>query len=252
MKIKETLGSLNIPDYITLSNGLLGFLAITYIIDRKLHLASILLVICIGLDGLDGYLARRLNLVHELGSYLDVISDTLSFCFAPALLIYSSYYDLTLGGAWQSPVNALSTLVSMMVVFFGVLRLSRFVDIQQEDQIYTGLPTPLFTLLIACITYIFGWGEVYKVSSYIPLFVILSISFLLYSNLPYPKLIDSKRKSIGLLFLFLALIGFILNIWGINIGNIFIWITLFVCVLYVIFGPVLVDKYDQGKRRNCK
>ncbi len=250
MKIKETLGSLNIPDYVTLSNGLLGFLAITYIIDKKFYLASIILIICIGLDGLDGYLARRLNLVHELGSYLDMVSDTLSFCFAPAMLVYSSYYDLTLGRAWQSPVNALSTLVPMMVVFFGVLRLSRFVDIQQEDKIYTGLPTPLFTLLIVSITYLFGWGAIYDVSSYIPLFVILSISLLLYSNLLYPKLIGAKRKSVGLLFLFIALIGFILTRWSMDIGNLFIWITLFVCILYIIFGLVLVDRYDHEKRKN--
>jgi len=252
MKIKDTLSSLTVPDYITISNGLLGFLAITYIIDKKFYLASIILIICIGLDGLDGYLARKLSLVHELGSYLDMVSDTLSFCFAPAMLVYSSYYDISLGRAWQSPINALSTLVPMMIVFFGVLRLSRFVDIQKEDKIYTGLPTPLFTLFIACITYFFGWGEVYDISFYIPLLVIFLISLFLYSNILYPKLTGPLRKIIGSIFLVIALMGFIFTISNLQIGNIFIWITLFVCILYIILGPILVDKYDHEKRRNCK
>ncbi len=250
MKIKETLTSMNIPDYITLSNGLLGFLAITYIIDMKFHLASTILIICIGIDGLDGYIARKFDMVHKLGSYLDMVSDTLSFSFAPAMLVYSSYYDISLGRAWESPINALATFVPMMVVFFGVLRLSRFVDLQSEDQIYTGLPTPLFTLLVLCISYILGWGQIYDVSTYIPLFVIMLISLLLYSNMPYPKLRGGKRKAIGLIFLTISLLGFIFIRWGKQIGNLFIWITLFVCVLYIIFGPVLVDKYDHEKRRN--
>lgn len=252
MKIKDTLSSLNIPDYITLSNGLLGFLAITYIIDGKYYIASLIIVICIGLDGLDGYVARRFGLVHELGSYLDMAADTISFCFAPAMLIYSSYYDISIGRAWESPLNALATFVPMMVVFFGVLRLSRFVDLKHEDEIYTGLPTPLFTLLILCVTYLYGWGEIYDISHYIPLLFISLLSLLLYSNILYPKLRGGKRKVLGLFFLISAMIGFVLGFFTYQIGNIFIWITLFVCILYIILGPVMVDKYDHGKRKNCK
>ncbi|MFO7792505.1 MAG: CDP-alcohol phosphatidyltransferase family protein [Candidatus Saliniplasma sp.] len=250
MKIKETFHRLSAADYVTLTNGLLGFLAITYIIDGRYILSSKILILCIGLDGLDGYLARKLDKVHELGSYMDMFSDMISFCFAPAMLVYSSYYNITLGRAWECPINGLATIVPMMIVFFGVLRLSRFADIKHNDKIYTGLPTPLYTLFILSTTYFFGWGEIYKVTPYLPLSVILIISLLLYSNIEYPKLRGIKRKLIGLFFLIIAIIGFSSDIFSDNIGNIFIWIILSICTLYILLGPILVDKYDYGKRED--
>ena len=243
MKIWRAVKKLSIADYITLSNGLLGFLAITYILDERYLLSSMLLVVCIGIDGLDGYVARKLDTVHELGSYLDMFSDIISFCFAPALLVYSSYYDITLGRAWGSPINALATLVPMMVVFFGVLRLSRFADVSHVESIYRGLPTPLYTLLIVSITFLVGWGERYVISQYIPLLSIMFVSFLLYSNISYPKLSGLKLKGIGLIFLVVAFLGLYMDHLSIGGGNLFILITLFICIIYIIVGPMLVDRY---------
>jgi len=46
-------------DYLTLANGVLGFLAITYVIDKKLLVASVLILVAAVVDGLDGWAARR-------------------------------------------------------------------------------------------------------------------------------------------------------------------------------------------------
>ncbi len=88
---------LTIPDMVTVMNASLGFLSITYIIDGRFWLASILIVLCVALDGIDGALARLMQVDHTLGAYLDFFADMISFCFAPALLLYTIFYDETLG-----------------------------------------------------------------------------------------------------------------------------------------------------------
>src|SRR3990172_670437 len=88
--VKE--GKYPVADVFTGLNGLCGFLALTYIIDGRPVMASILLSIAMVLDGLDGAIARRFGSPHHLGHYFDSFSDLISFALAPAALIYFSYY----------------------------------------------------------------------------------------------------------------------------------------------------------------
>ena len=51
------LKKLSLADLFTLANALLGFLAITYVVDGKYELAGSLIFAAILLDGLDGAVA---------------------------------------------------------------------------------------------------------------------------------------------------------------------------------------------------
>lgn len=237
--------TLNIADFITLLNGILGFLAITYIIDGLYRISSILIVFSILIDGADGFIARKLNIEHELGCYLDLFSDTISFCFAPSLLLYSSYYNVTLGRAWESPINAFATFVPMVIVFFGVLRLSRFVDEDGHNSNYIGVPTPALALFIVLITYILGWGKLLAYFPILVLAIVLIVSLLLYSNIKYPKIRSAGLILIGLFILSTSIFSFLVpKDFGL-IKNIFIGISLLGCTTYIIFGPFMVLKYDR-------
>ncbi len=233
---------LSYADFITLSNALLGFLAITYIIDGLLRIASILILICAILDGADGWVARKLKIEHELGAYLDVFSDMLSFCFAPALLLYTTFYDMSLGRAWEHPINALATIIPSVIVFFGTLRLSRFADLNSEDFEYTGIPTPLVAILIIISSYLFGWGDIFGSRPYVVLIALFVFSFFLYCKIKYPKLRNNKWVVTSLFVVLLSIIGFMLSNYSKIMSAYILVIPLILSLLYVFIGPLLVKK----------
>ncbi len=237
---------LSYADIITLSNALLGFLAITYIVDGLLRVASILILICIILDGADGWVARRLKIEHELGAYLDTFSDMLSFCFAPALLLYTTFYNINLGRAWEHPINFLATVIPSVIVFFGTLRLSRFADLNSEDFEYTGIPTPVIALLIIISSYLFGWGDIFESRPYIVLISLLILSFFLYSKIKYPKIRNKKWMIIGFLVILLSLTGLITSTTFTGLSGYILVIPLILGLAYVLIGPLLVNKNGKG------
>ncbi|TMK43383.1 MAG: hypothetical protein E6G55_12445, partial [Actinobacteria bacterium] len=55
----------SIADVITIVNAMVGFVAITYVIDRRWLEASSLVIAGVVLDGLDGFAARRFGSKHD-------------------------------------------------------------------------------------------------------------------------------------------------------------------------------------------
>ncbi len=78
---------MNLPTWITVSR-LLGVPALLYLLhqpsDSFRWIATVIFVISAGTDWLDGYLARRLNQVTDLGKFLDPLVDKL-LVLAPLL-----------------------------------------------------------------------------------------------------------------------------------------------------------------------
>jgi CDP-diacylglycerol---glycerol-3-phosphate 3-phosphatidyltransferase len=80
---------MNLPTWITVSR-LLGVPFLLYLLaqpsDRSRWVAMVIFVVAAGTDWLDGYLARRLNQVTDLGKFLDPLVDKL-LVFAPFLCL---------------------------------------------------------------------------------------------------------------------------------------------------------------------
>lgn len=172
---------LTLPDLVTLSNGLLGALAVMYILDSQCKLGASLILGCIILDGLDGRVAKALKLKRELGRYLDSCSDSISFCFAPAVLLYKSYYELERGSAFFNFENALVVLVVALIIGLGILRLARF-TYQKEDELssFIGLPTPALALITVIL---------YSLANTLAILPLIgAFSLLLISKIKYPKI----------------------------------------------------------------
>lgn len=78
---------MNLPTWITMSR-LLGAPAVLYLLlepdSRNRAVATAVFLVAAGTDWLDGYLARRLNQVTELGKFLDPLVDKL-LVLAPLL-----------------------------------------------------------------------------------------------------------------------------------------------------------------------
>ncbi len=238
---------LTIPDYVTLSNALLGFLAITYIIDERLWLASLIIIICVTLDGIDGALARYLGSEHGIGAYMDFFSDIISFCFAPALLFYTTFYDPVLGRSWESPQNALATLVPFFLVFMGTLRLSRFADKTSTRKRYKGIPTPSLALIVIHISYLLGYGGSTTFRPYIAILIVGSLIPLLFCSIDYPKLREVKLKISGLIFIIITFVGFLSINYLQNITEFILLFTLSVLLGYVFISPLILKIHGRRK-----
>jgi CDP-diacylglycerol--serine O-phosphatidyltransferase len=185
------LSSIKVADMFTLANGLLGFMAITYIIDRNFMLAAFLILIAMVMDGLDGYFARKLGTERAIGRVLDSISDSISFCIAPALLIYGIFYDKELGLAPLSLQNALTVVASAMLAIFGIVRLVRYTKNDFGEDTFLGLPTPATALAVILLAYLFsGQGGSFFAITYQPYIVLpacIAMSVIMISDVPYPK-----------------------------------------------------------------
>jgi len=197
-------GSIQYADYITVLNAVAGFLAITFIIDRRFFETALLIMAAICLDGLDGLVARRYGDGGGKGHYLDSFADTISFCIAPALLLYTMFYDISKGSAWVAPENTLAVVASTLVAAFGILRLARFVESDHDKSGFRGLPTPANAILITTTAYLFGPNYGIPVL----LFSVLT-SFLMISDVPYPKVGDAFRSVLGIIIVIIGTISLI-------------------------------------------
>ncbi len=126
-----------VPNSVTAANIVVGFIAMIAAADGKFRLAVILLMVAILLDLADGRVARMLHATSKFGQEMDSLSDSLSFCAAPAFLVHQ---------AVLRPLEGLGVFVAVSFVLAGVYRLARFNLISDEHQKAsrtTGVPTPI-------------------------------------------------------------------------------------------------------------
>ncbi|MEW6069092.1 MAG: CDP-diacylglycerol--serine O-phosphatidyltransferase [Candidatus Thermoplasmatota archaeon] len=215
------------PQLITLANALLGALAIMYIFDGACRLGACLILICIIVDGLDGKIARLLKKESEFGRYLDSLADSISFCLAPAVLLYKSYYSLERGSAFYNLENAIVIVSIVFIIGFGILRLARFAY-EKEDKLkfFIGLPTPALAFFIVILYNLLNVPAIM-----IPICI---ISFFMILKLKYPKIEGLYYTATGLTAVILGLLSFIYPYFGI--------IVIALILIYVFIAPFTIKK----------
>lgn len=234
----KLIKQISLADMFTMANGLIGMFAIMYIIDKNFKPACILLFIAIFIDGSDGAIARYLKSEHKLGIYLDSVSDSISFCFAPAVLIYTIYYDTKRGTSFEDLRNALTVICCSFLFIFGTLRLARFTYFSQHKaKNYFGLPTPALTFFIVCLVIITTNNSFFPDSnkSYHTLPIIILLSLLMISEIKYPK-IRGKLIIFGIIAIIFGIFGVLYKGEYYNLIGI---IALFLILTYIISSPII-------------
>lgn len=138
----------HIPNFITLLNLLSGCIAIVFIFDDQLAIASYLIGLAAIFDFLDGFFARLLKAQGPIGKDLDSLADVVSFGLVPGLILfklieYSSGISINTG-----PIT-LVPFIAFLIPLFSALRLAKFNNDERQTDIFIGLPTPANALLIA-------------------------------------------------------------------------------------------------------
>jgi CDP-diacylglycerol--serine O-phosphatidyltransferase len=192
----------SLGDLFTLANGVLGFVAITFILDKDFLGAMNLIFLSMMMDGLDGYMARRFGSKHTRGQVLDSISDSISFAFAPALLLYAEFH--TPGDSVKSIVSLLCAIAFLAA---GLFRLARFSVGGYQLSYFVGMPAPAGALVIVLICMLFGAmpqadgaHRYYFIALSSPALVLsfgLLVSFLMASEIPYPKIRGKMAAASG-------------------------------------------------------
>ena len=131
-----------IPNLITVINMFLGFMGIVMMIKGDPIRGGWLILFAGLCDAADGKLARMLGIPSKFGVEFDSFADTVSFCAAPSLLVYTVYVEglpLLFGG-----------LIAFTPLLFGTIRLAQFNIMQEDDpkSFFTGLPTPINAIII--------------------------------------------------------------------------------------------------------
>jgi CDP-diacylglycerol--serine O-phosphatidyltransferase len=230
---------ITIADFFTVLNALIGFLAIMYVIDKLYINALILILFAIILDGLDGLMARMIKPKHTFGIFLDAIADTVSFCFAPAVLLYSVYYIPT-ATSFTSWINLLTVLTTFFVAGLGILRLARFITIRDENLNFIGLPTPAIALFIVLLLL-----PKFELSSSpeIVLPIVTLTSLLMISDVVYPKL----KRSVALLSGFLVSLVILTLFMDMIFSDLIQITTLAFIICYIFVVPFFTHKSHKKK-----
>lgn len=218
-------------DIATLLNGFTGLLAIMYIIDGNIRLGMVLILAGIIIDGADGTLARLFGRRGGHGIYLDSIADMVTFCFAPSILLYAVYYDLSKGTSFENLDNALAVMASMLVVLFGIMRLARFIDRGYRSKTYMGLPTPAAALFIVSAMAVVDNWIIVLLSS-------VAISFLMISRINYPKL----RDVLGWIAAFVVVTGILSLLFPSVYSDFTLVFVMAMAIVYVVIGPLYAER----------
>jgi CDP-diacylglycerol--serine O-phosphatidyltransferase len=184
-----------LPNIFTTGNLLCGFSSIVASINGHYLQAAIAILIAVGLDYLDGKVARLTNSSSAFGLEYDSLADLLSFGMAPGLLLY----------AWTlRAFGPFGWFAAFLFVICGALRLARF-NVQAmsvQKFTFTGLPIPAAAGVLASMVLVGRhlYGDWQAVDTDRPLVVMLAVyalAFLMVSNFRYRsfKRFHPKRSS---------------------------------------------------------
>ncbi|MDF2636229.1 MAG: CDP-diacylglycerol/serine O-phosphatidyltransferase [Pelosinus sp.] len=167
-----------IPNALTALNLVLGMCAIISTFHGEFYQAALFVVAAMISDGLDGRVARYLNVSSEFGKELDSLCDLVSFGVAPAILAYAFLLK---------DFGIVGYLVAAFFATCGALRLARFnVNTGTVKGYFMGLPIPA----AGCVVATFVMLGIKPVGWIFPILVTI-FAYLMVSTIKYP---DFKGK----------------------------------------------------------
>ena len=200
---------IKLADLVTLINALLGFTAVLMMVQSPSNAchASILIVLAVIADGLDGAIARSME-YGVLGENLDSLADVISFGLAPAVIAYAIL---------APQYHYLVCVVSGAFLACGILRLARFNAIGAKEG-FMGLPITTSGLGVALYVLVFydiGW----QFFSHGLLSVMSILALLMISRVSYPKVKNIKYLGLAaVLMIILILLFYLGNSAGVRVA----------------------------------
>lgn len=207
-----------IPNSITLTNAACGVTAILLDdFEKGLVLVSIAMI----LDVLDGFLAKKIHALSDLGKELDSLADAISFGIAPAFLYYKFFE------------SQLALIFAIIYTINAIYRLAKY-NITPPSAGFNGLPSPAAAGVVISMLLLED-----RIHTDFPIiFMIIFPAVLMNMNISFFSLKDIKNnlKLVGLIAIFTIVAG------GINV--VYAPIVLFISyiILSIVRGVNLEDE----------
>jgi len=178
-----------IPFLFTFANAIFGLLSVIKALDCEFVAAAYCILLAAFMDGLDGKLARAFGSCSVLGMELDSLCDAISFCLAPAILVYS----------WEGKdFGVFGIIVLAIYLCAGLFRLAKFniISAQGSNKWFLGLPTPVGAILLSLIILHEDWVQIslvkFLLKKNVFIGILLLISFLMISKVKFPSFKQHK------------------------------------------------------------
>ena len=173
----------------TLASIVLGMSAIFLAVNEaNLRWAALCLIACVGFDGADGALARRLGVASPFGAQMDSLADMCSFGVAAPVVAYA-----WLGGS----APATMTVPACALVTVGAaIRLARFNVSPKDGRFFCGVPTTMAAAVLAIGTLISP-----SMPAWLRVGGVALLALAMVSSFPYAKLARLLRLPAWLLVL---------------------------------------------------
>src|SRR5438128_5650002 len=89
LRERRSKGIFLLPSLLTTGNLFCGFFALLLTVENRYTEAALAIFVAMLMDILDGRVARLMKATTQFGLEFDSLADVVSFCVAPAFLIYS-------------------------------------------------------------------------------------------------------------------------------------------------------------------
>ncbi len=235
-----------LPDLLSLSNAVLGFIAIVLFASGAIEIGARLILLAGVIDGLDGFTARRTG-GTDLGKELDSLADAVSFGVAPAFLVYN--ISKTLGiPAVLSGFFLISALVRLAAYNIESSKKPKEIDLgktkiiglpgiiqgSKSNKGFTGVPSTLAGAIIAAL-YLAGVR-----TPEILLTISIIFAYLMLAKINYPKLKERDALLGGGLIAIAAILPDILH-------SIFPIILLIAFTIFLFLSPNFYWEHHKPK-----
>jgi CDP-diacylglycerol--serine O-phosphatidyltransferase len=153
----------------TLINIIFGSLSLVSTLHGNYQSAAIFILLAVVADGLDGRIARKLDIMSEMGKELDSLCDLVSFGVAPAILLYSQVL-------YSFPYSV-GLIVAIFYIMCGAFRLARF-NVSNISGYFVGIPITLAGALLVPISWFANEIPDYLILAIVLFFAIMMVSTL--------------------------------------------------------------------------
>jgi CDP-diacylglycerol--serine O-phosphatidyltransferase len=140
------------PSLLTTGNLFCGFFSLLLTVEHRFTEAALAILVAMVMDLLDGRVARLMKATSQFGVEYDSLADVVSFCVAPAFLLYAFALQPLGRAAWFG---------AFLFLVCGALRLARF-NVQTgsaDRRFFVGLSTPAAAGVVASVVIMLGGDE---------------------------------------------------------------------------------------------
>ncbi|MFI3201016.1 MAG: CDP-alcohol phosphatidyltransferase family protein [Eubacteriales bacterium] len=143
---------LNLPNTCTLMNAICGIIALLiavfYHTPETIKISCFLIALGGFFDGIDGKLAKKYNVISELGKQLDSFADSITFVITPSCVFLSLHMVVNCNKVYLHEI-----IIVTFYICCGVFRLARY-NITEQKPYFEGLPTTSAGVLMSIYIFI--------------------------------------------------------------------------------------------------